>query len=76
MMMDVYHPDFHNGYFAIDSRIERLLPKLGYSGHKKYEMQEAFLVERASELGMDCWDLDRLLYNYEGEIVARLQSLR
>lgn len=65
IMMDVHDPRFHNKYFAIDSRIKKLLfNRLGYTGKKNdYAAQEDFLVGLAAEVGISCWELDRLLYN-------------
>ena len=70
IMMDVYDPRFRNGYFAIDRRITGLLPVLGYDGHHRYEAQEAFLNSLASRIGIESWELDRLLYQADREIKA------
>lgn len=72
IMMDVYHPSFRQSYFAIDSRIQKLLPTLGYSGPKRYDAMEAFLTELAGEVGIDGWDMDRLLYQRHDDLVARI----
>jgi len=68
IMMDVYDERFREGYFAIDSRIKKLLPRLKYTGTAKYEDQERFLVGMAECVGMECWELDRLLYNKANEV--------
>lgn len=62
IMMDVYDERFRCGYFAIDRRIIKLLPRLGYEGHERYEDRERFLNELACRVGVDSWTLDRLLY--------------
>lgn len=36
IMMDVYDERFHEGCFAIDSRIKSLFPRLKYPGKDKY----------------------------------------
>ncbi len=68
IMMDIYDERFHEGYFAIDSRIKGLLPRLKYPGKAKYEDQERFLIGLAAQVGIKCWELDRLLYNKVSEI--------
>ena len=66
IMMDIYDPRFRNGYFAIDSRIQALLPLLGYQGRRNYEHQEAYLNEFLPDLAVESWELDRLLFkDYE-----------
>jgi hypothetical protein len=73
IMMDVHHPSFRQGYFAIDSRIQKLLPVFGYVGSKRYESMETFLSKLANDTGLDGWDLDRLLYQRHDDVVARIQ---
>lgn len=74
IMMDVHHPSFRKNHFAIDSRIQKLLPVLGYSGPKRYDAMESFLTELAADIGIDGWDLDRLLYQRHDDLIAHLKS--
>ncbi|WP_288338440.1 hypothetical protein [uncultured Sphingomonas sp.] len=74
IMMDIHHPSFRRDYFAIDSRIQKLLPVLGYTGPNRYESMEAFLNKLAADTGMEGWDLDRLLYQRHDDLIARIQS--
>jgi hypothetical protein len=76
IMMDVYDSRFHNGYFALDSRIGRLLPKLGFKAGSKYEEQEVFLSGLAFEIGVECWELDRLLYNRNHQLYEQLSNMK
>jgi hypothetical protein len=62
IMMDIYDSRFRDGRFAVDSRIMSLLPDLGYQGRNRYSDQEAFLTALAYEVGIEGWELDRLLY--------------
>ena len=72
IMMDVYDPRFRNGYFAIDSRIQALLPLLGYQGRRNYEHQEAYLSEFLPDLAVESWELDRLLFKDYDYLKQRL----
>lgn len=74
IMMDVHHPSFRQGFFAIDSRIQKLLPVLGYEGTKQYGAMEGFLNQLADDAGVDGWDLDRLLYQRHDDVIARVRS--
>lgn len=62
IFMDVYHPDFHN-CIAIDYRINKITEAMGYS-FDNYSEHEKFYLEIAKECGLNGWELDRLLYNY------------
>lgn len=72
IMMDVYDLHFRTAFFAIDSRLESLLPLLGYDGQRRYSKREEFLCQLASDIGIQAWDLDRLLYGQHAEIKASL----
>ena len=74
IMMDVHDPRFHNGFFAVDNRIDALLMQLGYRGPAKYTAKEQFLNGLAAELGIDCWDLDRLLYTRNSTLQTLLSA--
>jgi hypothetical protein len=66
--MDVYHPDFRNA-IAVDERIKRITEALGYS-FKSYAEHERFYQEIAREANLEGWEVDRLLYNHQGEFLA------
>lgn len=72
VMMDIYHPDFRQCYFAIDSRILKLLPLLGYAGRRSYGEQEMFLRDLATEVGVESWELDRTLYQAQKQLLEAL----
>ncbi len=66
--MDVYHPDFRDA-IAVDERIKRITEALGYS-FKNYAEHERFYQQIAREAGLEGWEVDRLLYNHQGEFLA------
>lgn len=68
--MDAYHPDFRDT-IAIDSRIQDITEALGRS-FKTYEEEERFYQEIANEVGLQSWELDRLLYNYKDHFLAAI----
>jgi hypothetical protein len=72
MMMDVYDRRFRDGRFAVDSRIKALLPGLGYQGRNLYVAQEGFLNALASDVAIEGWELDRLLYQANNQIAEAL----
>ncbi len=67
IMMDVYHPDFRNS-IAVDARIKTLSEKLGLS-FGSYREHEEFYVSVAREAGLNGWELDRLIYNFQAEFL-------
>lgn len=70
MMMDVYHPDFHNS-IAVDTRIKSVLKALNVE-FKTYAEAEEFLLDVAKMADMNGWELDRLMYNYLDEFLREL----
>ena len=72
IMMDIYDHRFRNERFAIDSRIKALLPGLGYRGRNLYVAQEMFLSSLASDVAIEGWELDRLLYKAGKQFAAAL----
>ncbi|MFT8366689.1 MAG: hypothetical protein ABF623_12655 [Gluconobacter cerinus] len=72
IMMDIYDHRFRDGCFAIDSRIKKLLPLLGYQGTNHYEEQEVFLAILAAEITIEGWEIDRLLYRENKQIAKAL----
>ena len=65
--MDVYHPDFRDA-IAVDERIKRVTEALGYT-FKNYAEHELFYQGIAREAGLEGWEVDRLLYNHQGEFL-------
>jgi hypothetical protein len=70
--MDVYHPDFRNA-IAVDERIKRVADALGYS-FKSYAEHERFYQEIAREAELEGWEVDRLLYNHQGEFLDIIED--
>lgn len=71
MMMDVYHPDFHDS-IAVDSRIKSVLSELDVD-LRTYAEQETFLLDVAQLAGLNGWELDRLMYGYLNEFLVELR---
>jgi len=70
--MDLYLEDFRE-FIAIDTRIEGILRECGYPFENRgYDNHEQFLQAIAAELGLEPWELDRTLYNFEDEILAAM----
>jgi|688.fasta_scaffold441487_3 thermostable 8-oxoguanine DNA glycosylase len=67
--MDIYDRDFRNS-IAIDSRIQAIF-KYSNLSHTDYKSSEEFLIEVANNLGMEGWELDRMLYNFYNKIVGK-----
>jgi len=70
--MDAYHPDFHDT-IAVDLRIRKITKALGYS-FKTYEEEERFYQEIAKEAGLQGWEVDRLLYEYNDHFLADITA--
>jgi hypothetical protein len=70
IMMDVYHEDFRDS-IAVDARIKSVSDALGLS-FPSYSAHEAFYLGVARQAGLNGWELDRLLYNFLGEVRSRL----
>ena len=68
--MDVYHPDFHDA-IAVDERIKKITTALGYS-FSGYVDHEQFYQELARDAGLQPWELDRLLYHFNDDILAAI----
>jgi hypothetical protein len=72
IMMDVYHPDFRDS-IAVDARIKALSAKWGLS-FANYREHEEFYLSVASEAGLNGWELDRLIFNFQSEFVEASES--
>lgn len=70
IMMDVYHEDFRDS-IAIDVRIKAISETLGLT-FDSYDDHERFFLDVAAEAGLNGWELDRLLFNFRGQIEQRL----
>lgn len=68
--MDLYHPDFRD-VIALDSRIQGISEELGLQ-FDEYEQGEEFYLSVADEVGLNGWELDRVLYNYRDSIKTEL----
>jgi hypothetical protein len=69
IMMDVYHPDFRES-IAIDTRIKALSQALGLN-FDSYAAHEEFYLSVAREAGLTGWELDRLIFNFQSEFLAK-----
>jgi hypothetical protein len=74
ILMDVHHPDFRDS-IAIDSRIKRLSETLALN-FDSYAEHEQFYLDVAHEAGLTGWDIDRLLFNFMGEVLEGLRKVR
>jgi thermostable 8-oxoguanine DNA glycosylase len=72
IMMDAYHPEFHDS-IAVDQRIKNISKKLGLSV-RTYAEYVAFYQEAASKVGIQPWEMDRLLYKFNKVILACLEE--
>jgi endonuclease III len=70
IMMDVYHEDFRDS-IALDVRIKAISEALGLS-FASYADHERFYLDVAREVGLNGWELDRLLFNLRSEVESRL----
>jgi hypothetical protein len=71
ILMDVYHPDFRDS-IAIDARINGLSKMLGLELNN-YAEHEQFYLGIAQEAALSGWELDRLLFNFMGEVLEGLK---
>ncbi len=74
IMMDVHHPNFLNS-IAVDSRIEVISKKLELD-LASYEDKENFYLGAAKLAGIDGWDLDRLMFNFQGEFLEEITLIK
>lgn len=72
MMMDVYHPEFRDS-IAVDTRVKNITDELGLK-FNSYEDHENFYITAAHEAGLNGWEMDRLLYNFQDEVIRRLKT--
>jgi hypothetical protein len=68
IMMDVYHPEFRT-CIAVDARIKALSTSLNLTFVSYHEHEEFYLaVARAA--GINGWELDRLIFNFQSEFLS------
>lgn len=72
IMMDVYHPEFRD-CIAVDSRIKALSDALGLR-FGSYADHENFYLSVAHDAGLNGWELDRLIFNYQGEFLSQARA--
>jgi hypothetical protein len=76
MMMDTYHPEFRNS-IAVDERLRRISQELGLSfKDKDYESHENFYLDVARKVGLEGWELDRLIFRFVDDIICLLRMGR
>ncbi len=72
IMMDAYHPQFHDS-IAVGLRIRKISKELGLPAGK-YEDYVVFFQKVASKVGIEPWELDRVLYKFEKPILHSLKG--
>jgi len=75
IMMDVYHEEFRDS-IAIDIRIKRISEALGVSFRRSYPEHEAFYLEVARAAGLNGWEVDRLLYWFQDEVIEKVEAAK
>ena len=70
ILMDAYHPDFRDS-IAVDQRIKNISEALALE-FGPYADAEQFYLSVAHAAGLTGWELDRLLFNFQEEVLARL----
>jgi hypothetical protein len=70
--MDSYHPDFRDAV-VVDERINKVTEALGYS-FAGYDEHERFYQGVAAEVGLESWEVDRLLYNHLDEFLTAIRA--
>ncbi len=72
IMMDVYHKDFRD-CIAIDARIKKISSTLGLK-FNNYREHEKFYLDVAKLAEINGWELDRLLYGFQKEILEKVRA--
>ncbi|QTA89176.1 Uncharacterized protein dnm_052260 [Desulfonema magnum] len=70
--MDIYDKDFHESV-AVDERIKKISKALDVS-FTKYDDHEKFYLELAGKTNLQGWELDRLMYHFNTEILEAINS--
>ena len=71
IMMDVYHEQFRDS-IAVDARINAISKTWGLS-FSSYSEHEAFYLAVAADAGINGWELDRLMFHFQSEFLARVR---
>jgi hypothetical protein len=72
IMMIACHPEFYD-CVAVDSRVNSVVGALGLEFGNNYKAEEQFLVSAAKSASINGWELDRVLYWFNDEV---LDSIR
>ncbi len=70
--MDIYDKDFHES-IAVDERVKNISNELNLS-FTKYNDHEEFYVSLARKASLQGWELDRLMYNFNTEILEAMRK--
>lgn len=70
--MDIYDEDFYES-IAIDERIKNISKAISIS-LIKYDDHEKFYLELATKARLQGWELDRLMYNFNDEILEAINA--
>lgn len=70
--MDIYDKDFYES-IAIDERIKNISEALDIKLNG-YEDHEKFYLDLASKINLQGWELDRLMYNFNTEILKAMNG--
>lgn len=74
--MDMYDDDFKD-VIAVDDRIKDIADALGFSEAERndYCQMEEFFLDVAEDCGIDGWELDRIMYQFEPRILKELNNM-
>jgi hypothetical protein len=73
IFMIVYDSDFRN-FIAVDKRIKSISRKLGLSFPRSYPEEQQFYLDVAACAGLSGWDVDRLIYTFDEEVLSALED--
>jgi len=69
--MDIYDPDFYDA-IALDERVAKVSKALQIDEDEPYNLRERFYLQIAKEAGLQGWELDRLLFNFNDYFIKAL----
>lgn len=72
--MDSYDPHFR-GMIAIDKRIKSISKAIGLPPEMEYEDEERYYIALARRVGLEPWELDRLLYGFKDDVLRELSAV-
>lgn len=81
LMMDVGHPEFMDGSFALDSRILGFLEATTNLGHtysqtSKSKWTENELIAIAHEAKLTAWEMDRLIFGFWSKSIGARETMQ